>query len=109
MNIVAYTEIAIFVRVLLGAIIFRNSFVTPLIFAQFLKQRYYQSAFTRHAFSVTNAQIEKQIQGAGNPPWALSTYNNGKVLLSKWVGTTLVPNNEGPATAAAATAGGARR
>jgi len=95
MNIVAYTEIVIFVRVFLGALTFQNSFATPIAVAHFLRQRYYQSVFTRHAFAVTGGQIKKQIEAAGNPPWAVSILNTVHTLLSRWVGTTLAPNADG--------------
>jgi len=95
MNIVAYTEIVIFVRVLIGAITFQNSFATPIAVAHFLRQRYYQSVFTRHAFTVTGNQIKKQIVAAGNPPWAVSISNTVQTLLNRWVGTTLSPNADG--------------
>ncbi|TFK76856.1 hypothetical protein BDN72DRAFT_830023 [Pluteus cervinus] len=94
MNVVAYAEVVIFLRVILGAVTFRNSFAMPIIFAHFLRQRYYQSAFTRHAFSVVDDQINRQIASAGNPPWAVSGYSNTRMLLTRWVGGTLAPAAE---------------
>ena len=41
MKVVAYAELVIFLRVLLGAITFRNSLLSPILFAHFLKQWYY--------------------------------------------------------------------
>jgi len=38
MKVVAYAELVIFLRVLLGAITFRNSLLSPILFAHFLKQ-----------------------------------------------------------------------
>ncbi|KAF8649750.1 hypothetical protein AX16_005520 [Volvariella volvacea WC 439] len=98
MNIVAYSEILIFARVLLGAITFRNSFLAPIIFAHFLRQRYYQSAYTRHAFAVTGARITKQIQDAGNPPVVVNAWEKAQYLATRWVGTVL-PANAAPAGA----------
>ncbi|TFK41372.1 hypothetical protein BDQ12DRAFT_626785 [Crucibulum laeve] len=103
MRVVAFTELAIFLRVFLGAITFQNALLSPIIYAHFLRQRYYQSAFTREAFGTADARIEGFIRKPGNPPVLLQVWAQGKTLLSRWVGTTLVPN--APAGAGAAGAG----
>ncbi|GAA5951291.1 hypothetical protein JCM3765_002436 [Sporobolomyces pararoseus] len=59
MLFVAYLEvILVFSRILLGAITFQNSLLTPLIFGHFLRLRYYLSPPTRKAFSWLNQQVE---------------------------------------------------
>ncbi|KAG1749716.1 uncharacterized protein EDB91DRAFT_1235187 [Suillus paluster] len=46
MRVVAIAELVIFARVLFGALLFRNSLMMPLVYAQFLHQRYFHSQFT---------------------------------------------------------------
>ncbi|GAA5822274.1 hypothetical protein JCM10212_004280 [Sporobolomyces blumeae] len=59
MLFVAYVEVGlVFGRILLGAVTFQNSLLTPLIFGHFLRLRYYLSPPTRTAFGYVNAQIE---------------------------------------------------
>lgn len=67
MRVVAYAELAIFIRVVLGALLFKNSFTAPLIYAHFIRQRYVQSAFTRDAIAVTDARILDLARRTGNP------------------------------------------
>ncbi|TFK23109.1 hypothetical protein FA15DRAFT_670844 [Coprinopsis marcescibilis] len=103
MSLVAYTEIIIFVRVLLGAVTFQNSLLTPLIYAHFLRQRFYQSAFTRHALATVDKNVdEKIVRRAGVPPVVGTMYEKAKGLIAGWTGTAL----SGGAPAAAAAAGG---
>ncbi|KAH8992025.1 hypothetical protein EDB92DRAFT_1934937 [Lactarius akahatsu] len=81
MRIVAYTEIFILVRVIVGAIMFRNSFLTPIIYAHFVRMRFFQSAFTREAI-----QGWVTVQG----------------LIGRWTGTTLnAPAAQAPPAAGA--------
>jgi len=98
MRIVAYTELLIFVRVLLGAITFQNSLLTPLIYAHFLRQRYYQSAFTREAFATTVARIDAYVRKPGNPPMLIQVWDRAQMLATRWGASNLAPN---PAAAAA--------
>ncbi len=62
MRVVAYMELLIFVRVLLGAIALQNSLLAPIVFAHFLRQRYFQSAFTREAVGNTTRRTEALVQ-----------------------------------------------
>ena len=91
MRVVAYTELLIFVRVLLGAITFRNSLLSPLIYAHFLRQRYYQSAFTREAFAFTNGRIDGFVRKPGNPPVLVSVWTQVQGLAARWAGSVIEP------------------
>ncbi|KAG6845656.1 hypothetical protein H0H87_005863 [Tephrocybe sp. NHM501043] len=95
MRVVAYTELVIFVRVLIGAVTFQTALISPLIFAHFLRQRYYQSAFTREAIAFTNAHINKFVRKAGNPPALIQVWEKVQLLTSRWVGNTLTANPAG--------------
>ncbi|KAG5648173.1 hypothetical protein DXG03_006128 [Asterophora parasitica] len=91
MRVVAYTELVIFVRVVLGAATFQNSLISPIIYAHFLRQRYFQSAFTRDAVATTVARIDKLVHKPGNPPIVVQVWEKVQMLAVRWSGTTLGP------------------
>ena len=95
MKAVAFIELLIMARVLLGALTFRNSLLTPIFYAHFLRQRFYQSAFTRNAVSVFNARIEGYVRQPGTPPVAVQIWDTFKMILTRWVGSTIVPQQPG--------------
>ena len=104
MSLVAFAEILIFVRVLLGAVTFQNSLLTPLFYAHFLRQRYYQSAFTRHALSTSEKKFEETIiKRPGVPPAVGGVYDKIKAVIQGWSGGVLQQNGAaagaGPAPA----------
>ncbi|KAH7921953.1 hypothetical protein BV22DRAFT_690356 [Leucogyrophana mollusca] len=104
MRLVAFTELLIFVRVLLGAVTFRNSLLSPLVYGHFLRQRYYQSAFTRDAIALADARISGLVNRPGNPPMLINVWAKARELTGRWAGGTIAPQQ--PAGGAAA---GARR
>jgi transmembrane protein 33 len=91
MKAVAYTEILILGRVVLGALILRNSLLTPLIYAHFLRMRYYQSAFTREAVSGIQKRIDTRVAQPGTPPVAVQVWGTTKMVIGRWAGATLQP------------------
>ncbi|KAK7064407.1 hypothetical protein R3P38DRAFT_3383018 [Favolaschia claudopus] len=92
MKVVAYTELVIFVRVLVGAITFQNSLLSPIIYVHFVRQRYYQSAFTREAIGGATNYIDTFVRKPGNPPMLVQVWDRIQMLVGRWVGTTLAPN-----------------
>jgi hypothetical protein len=106
MKVVAYAELVIIVRVTLGAITFQNALLSPLIYAHFLRQRYYQSAFTREALAVTAKKIDGYVRRPGNPPMVVQVWEKAQMLAGRWAGSSLVPN---AADADAAGGAGPRR
>ncbi|KAG6866807.1 hypothetical protein C0991_008743 [Blastosporella zonata] len=92
MRIVAYTELVILARVVIGAVTFQTALISPLIFAHFLRQRYYQSAFTRDAIAFTNAHIDKFVRKPGNPSAVVQVWEKIQLLTARWVGSTLTGN-----------------
>jgi len=103
MKAVAYIELIIFVRVILGAITFQNSLLSPLAYAHFLRQRYYQSAFTRDAIAYTTKRIDGFVRKPGNPPALISVWEKAQMIIGRWSGNTLAPQQ--PAGAANGAAG----
>lgn len=83
MRLVAYAELVILVRVLFGALFFKNSFMAPIFFIHFLRQRYTQSAFTRDAIAVTDARITDLVRRAGNPAIA-EVWDKARELFARW-------------------------
>jgi hypothetical protein len=98
MKLVAYTELVILFRVILGAITLQNSLLSPIIYAHFLRQRYYQSAFTREALAATTARIDGLVHKEGNPPILIQVWDKAQMLITRWGASSLAPN---PAAAGA--------
>ncbi|GJJ09580.1 hypothetical protein Clacol_003803 [Clathrus columnatus] len=94
MYLTAFAEFFILARVILGALTFQNSFLTPILYAHFIRQRYYQSLFTRYAAGKIRENIDKY---AAMSPAALQIWESSKRGITAWVGNTIEP------------AGGARR
>lgn len=87
MRLVAYTEIAIVARVILGTIFLQNSFLTPIFYLHFVRMRYFQSAFTKEAFNHTIAVIENYITKPEAPLKAAEpVWNLLKSGVSRWMG-----------------------
>lgn len=95
MRVVAYAELVIFVRVLLGAITFQNALLSPLVYGHFLRQRYYQSAFTREAFATTTKFIDTVVRKPGNPPLLVQVWEKVQMVTERWVGSNLAANPAG--------------
>ncbi|KAI0082247.1 DEAD-domain-containing protein [Panus rudis PR-1116 ss-1] len=91
MRAVSFIELAIFARVILGALLFQNSFLAPLIYAHFLRQRYYQSAFTRDAVAYINARADAYVNKPGANPSVVRIWTQFKYYLGRWVGSVLQP------------------
>ncbi|KAH7883887.1 hypothetical protein F5I97DRAFT_1896518 [Phlebopus sp. FC_14] len=98
MRIVAFTELAIFARVLLGALLLRNSLLAPIVYAHFLRLRYFQSGFTRAAVASVDVRITALVNRADVPPVVRQVWGKVKELTARWAGSSLEP-----------AAGGARR
>ncbi|PPQ90466.1 hypothetical protein CVT25_014984 [Psilocybe cyanescens] len=100
MRVVAYTELVILVRVILGFFTFRNSLLAPIIFAHFLRQRYFQSGFTREAVGNVNNRADSFIRKPTNPPVLAQVWDKVQYLIQTWAGVTLTPNAGVPPQAA---------
>lgn len=103
MKLVAYVELVIFARVLFGLILWRNSLLMPIVYALFLRSRYFQSPFTRQAFASLDAAI---LQGLQHPqaaafPQVKTYYEMFKGYLGRAMGTVLVPSEQPPKAATA--------
>jgi transmembrane protein 33 len=92
MKFVALVELFIFLRVLLGALTFQNSLLSPIIYAHFLRQRYYQSPFSREAMVNVSTRVEKFVRKPGNPPIIVTIWEKGQMLVQRWAGVVLTQN-----------------
>ena len=68
MKLVAFIELAIMARVAIGALLWQNSFLTPIIFAHFLRMRYFQSPFTKAALGRVIYYIDDFANKPDSPP-----------------------------------------
>jgi hypothetical protein len=89
MRVVAFTELLILARVVFGAILFRNSLLAPLIYAHFLRQRYYHSAFTRDAVALADARISAMVNRPGLPPAIPMVWSRAREFTGRWAGSVL--------------------
>ncbi|CAL1696483.1 unnamed protein product [Somion occarium] len=99
MKAVSFIELLIMARVTIGALLLQNSFFTPVVYAHFLRQRYYQSAFTREAVAIISARVDGYVNKPSNPPVIAQVWSQLKFYLSRWVGTTLAQQPAGGARA----------
>ncbi|CCM02188.1 uncharacterized protein FIBRA_04267 [Fibroporia radiculosa] len=93
MKAVAFTELLIMLRITLGALTFQNSLLSPLIYAHFLRTRYYQSKFTQNAIAVVTARVEDYVRKPGVPPMVVMVWDKFKMITSRWAGSVLAPQN----------------
>jgi len=89
MKVVAYAEILILARVVVGAVLLRNSFLTPIFYAHFVRMRFFQSAFTREAIIKVTNKIDHYVSGPDMPPVVKQGWGTVQSLIGRWTGTTL--------------------
>lgn len=99
MRFVSYAEIAIFVRVLFGALLLRNSLLAPLLYAHFLRLRFYMSSFTRAALQHMRAELDQLTQHPSCPPPVRKAYLMVTDLVTRYASTVLSINRTAPTTA----------
>jgi len=97
MKVVAYIELVILVRVLLGVVTFQNSILTLIVYAHFIRQRYYQSAFTREAIVWLHGQVDVNVRRPGVPPVAIQVWEMFKKVLMSWAGSAIIEPQPRPA------------
>lgn len=90
MRIVAITELVIFARVLLGALLLRNSLMMPLVYANFLHQRYFHSQFTRDAITLADKRITDLSNHPSLPPVVGQVWVRARELVVRWGGSAVV-------------------
>jgi len=100
MRVVAYTEILIVLRVVLGALTFQNSFLTPIFYAHFVRMRYFQSQFTKEAIHRVAYMVDGYVTKPGTPPVLVQIWQTFQSLIGRWTGVTL-PAQTVPAAAGA--------
>lgn len=101
MRVVAYAELLIFVRVVLGALTFQNSLLTPIVYVHFLRLRFYMSKFTQRAVGHISSLIDGYARKPGNPPVVLQIWEKTQMIVSRWAGTILTQQPANPANPAA--------
>ncbi|WFD34533.1 hypothetical protein MCUN1_001374 [Malassezia cuniculi] len=94
MRFVSYAEVAIFARVFVGALLLRNSLIAPLLYAHFLRLRFYMSSFTRAAFQHVRSELDGLTQSPTCPPVVRKGYLTLTDLVSRYASTVLSINQE---------------
>ncbi|TFY78681.1 hypothetical protein EWM64_g5334 [Hericium alpestre] len=100
MKVVAYTEVLILIRVLLGALTLQNSFLTPIAYAHFVRMRYFQSTFTKEAIHTLTWTIDGYVSKPEAPPVLLQVWRTFQSVIGRWTGVTLPARPQAPAPAA---------
>lgn len=96
MRFVSYAEVAIFARVFIGALLLRNSLIAPLLYAHFLRLRFYMSSFTRAAFQHVRSELDGLTQNPSCPPVVRKGYLTLTDLVSRYASTVLSINQDQP-------------
>jgi len=63
MKVVAFVEIGILARLLLGLFVRQSSILSVLVYVHFVRMRYIQSMYTRDAFARLKAEVDARIGG----------------------------------------------
>jgi transmembrane protein 33 len=92
MKFVAHVELFIFCRVLVGALTFQNSLLSPIVYVHFLRQRYYQSQFSRDAIVNPSTRVEQIVHRPGISPMIVTIWEKGQMLVQRWAGVVLAQN-----------------
>jgi len=120
MRCVAWTELVILVRVIIGAVVamlpyvrrlpIKTSVLTPLIFIHFLRLRYYHSSFTRQVVQASDVMLAKRLSTPNVDPRAKKVYETVRSLVITWAGSTSIqPQTNGPPATHPAASGGVRK
>ncbi|WWC58604.1 uncharacterized protein I303_101147 [Kwoniella dejecticola CBS 10117] len=99
MRFVAYCELLICARLILGVLTFRQSFIAPLFMVHFVRLRYHASPFTKSAISNVNTYINNFV--SNKPPAVQNAWATIKRLISTWGGAPLISQGQGGAQQAA--------
>lgn len=97
MRFVSYAEVVIFLRTFVGALLFRNSLLAPLLYAHFLRLRFYMSSFTRAAFQHVRSELDALTQNPSCPPPVRKGYLMLTDLVTRYASTVLSINRDQPA------------
>lgn len=89
MRITAFAELIILARVTLGALFLQNSFLTPIFYAHFVRQRYYHSPFTRAALATVIERLDTYSARSELPPMVKQVWTTFKKGVALWVGNTI--------------------
>ncbi|KAG0364029.1 hypothetical protein BC939DRAFT_445897 [Gamsiella multidivaricata] len=89
MAFVAYVEvIGVMGSLIFGAITFQSSFLSPIVYANFLRFRYFFSLHTRAAFALIRARLDNLILPPGGnskiPPFAAQAYTTIRGAITRF-------------------------
>ncbi|KAF8319427.1 hypothetical protein DL93DRAFT_2075106 [Clavulina sp. PMI_390] len=91
MVVVARLELLILLRTTLGVITFQNSLIIPIVYAHFLRARYFYSSFTRDAVDTVTKLVDGYAAKAGTHPMVGNVWAKVKMAAGRWAGGVLQP------------------
>ena len=101
MLFVSYIEILIMLRVVVGVFFRWNSFIAPILFAGFLRLRFYLSPATRKAFAALNGRLDAALANQSVPPAVRSGVNTARDMIIRFAQSSALPMPQGAAGAGA--------
>jgi len=116
MRFVAWIELVLAAQVTLGAVLgfvpwisgkmpFRNSLLMPLLFAHFIRLRWYHSGFTRHVLQTSDAAIQRYVDSPNAHPVAKKAWGPVRQLITRWGGSPVIEPRAANAPAGAGARG----
>ncbi|KAK4125634.1 hypothetical protein N657DRAFT_642379 [Parathielavia appendiculata] len=91
MSVVSTLEILLWIRLLLGAILFqRRSWILLAVYTAFLRARFAQSSHVQNSFSQIEARIDNLVGAQGTPPAARQVWDSVKGGARKFYAATHV-------------------
>ncbi|KAL1924702.1 uncharacterized protein VTP21DRAFT_4356 [Calcarisporiella thermophila] len=85
---VSYLEVAIAIRLVLGALVFRNSLVAVAFYAHFLRMRYLMSPQTRSAFNHIGDRLDSLLSPSKDSSLTGKIYSQAKYVMSRYCEST---------------------
>jgi len=103
MHLVSNLEIFLWVRLFLGALVFKTSWILLLCYTMFVRIRYAQSIFVRHAFQGLERKVDALMNDARAPGGLREAWRIGKDMIKKACeATDFVKTSNGTAGASGA-------
>ncbi|GAA97703.1 uncharacterized protein L969DRAFT_68040 [Mixia osmundae IAM 14324] len=108
MLFVSFVELGVMAQVTLGALTFQNSFLIPIVYAHFLRFRYYLSPQTRDAFAWFSQQLDHLTANPNCPPAVKRGVNAARDIIIRYAESVIAVQQQSgsaPTTGSASTSG----
>ncbi|KAJ3284288.1 hypothetical protein HDU76_008320 [Blyttiomyces sp. JEL0837] len=95
---ISYLEVwFLFPYLVLSIFVGHVSFLTPILYAQFLRFRFYFSPMTKEAFGELKGRLDGLVLRNGTPEWVVAFYRKAVEMVTRWgdVGAEMQPQRPG--------------